>query len=74
MGYFIVGVLTVVFLAVLVSGLAGMNKRKIRGVLQTEEHRPVSREKPAADEPTPAASVVASRGQREEAAKRTPPA
>lgn len=74
MGNFIVGVLAVVFLAVLVSCLAGLNRRKIRGVLPREEGRPVLREKPAADAPNPAASVVESREQREEARSHIPPA
>jgi hypothetical protein len=73
MGHLLVLFLSVGLLILLVVGLAGMKARKTgSGTLPSD--KPVAREKPSADEATPAASVTATPAQRENARRHTPPA
>lgn len=73
MGHLLVFLLSFALLVLLVAGLAGLKARKTSsGTLPSE--RPVARDKPSADEATPAASVTASPEQRENARRHTPPA
>jgi hypothetical protein len=75
MGYFfaaaIFAVLMVLFIVALM-GRGGGDKKMGRGTLPSP--RPVVREEPSADEPTPAESVTARPQQREAARRKTPPA
>jgi hypothetical protein len=75
MGYFFVAVIFAVLLGVLIVGLMGSSggdKKMRRGTLPSD--RPLVRDKPSADEPTPAESVIAGSRQQEEARRKTPPA
>ena len=73
MGHLIVLFLSVVLLGVMIVGLASLSGRRMRRGTLPSEH-PVARDRPAADEPTPAASITASPAQREAARRHTPPA
>ena len=72
-GYIIAGVIGLVVLIFVISGLAQAKpgpgaSRKARG------DRPVQADAPAADEPTPDKSVTATRGEIRHARDHTPPA
>jgi hypothetical protein len=66
-GYILAVIIGLVLIGVLVGGLSSSRPSRRPGT-------PVGQNKPAADEPTPAQSVTASRRQKESAAKHTPPA
>lgn len=70
MGYILVAVIAVVFLALFFVALARSSKRTPRGTLE----KSVTVEKPAADETTPGASAISSTEQAEQASRHTPPA
>jgi hypothetical protein len=73
MGYLFVAMLSVILLGMFIAAMMGRGSRKIKdGTLPSD--RPVSRDQPFADEPTPAASITAPRRQRENAREKTPPA
>ena len=73
MGHLLVFLLSFALLTLLVVGLAGLKARKTgSGTLPAP--RPVAREKPSADDVTPATSVTATPEQRENARRHTPPA
>jgi hypothetical protein len=75
MGYFFVGAISIVLLAVFIAGLMGSgggDRKMRRGTLPSS--RPVVRDEPSADEPTPAESVTARPQQQEAARHKTPPA
>lgn len=72
MGYIIVFILGIIFLAVLITSLVGMGQRRGQNGTLPSDH-PVSRTEPAADEANPAASATATPRQRENAERHTPP-
>jgi hypothetical protein len=74
MGYIFVAILALILIGVFLASLAGRGSRKIgnAGTLPGEET--VSPDKPAADSPSPGASVTATPAQQESARQHTPPA
>ena len=72
MGYIFALFLAGIVFAVLFVTFLGGAKRPSSGQLPQDSANPKG--KPSADEPTPAASVTASRKQEEQARKHTPPA
>lgn len=70
MGYILLGAILLVFVAVFFVMMA-MGTKKPRGRLQSG--KPVEFSQPAADEPTPGASLTASPEEACNAEKRTPP-
>jgi hypothetical protein len=74
MGYIIVGIVAIVFIVFLLVRLgSSAGRRPARGTEPPAGH-PLMVAKPAADEPTPGRSDLASPKQADEAARRTPPA
>jgi len=75
MGHFLVIAISVILFGVFITsmmGRGGGDRKMRRGTLPSE--RPVVREKPSADEPTPADSITAGPRQQENARRKTPPA
>jgi hypothetical protein len=71
MGYVFLLILgTAAFVLILVAATGARR----RAVGRTAPHRDMTQKKPAADEPTPAASSIATSQEAEAARKRTPPA
>lgn len=72
MGYILAGVLMLVVLGVVIAALSRSGKKPPQGTVKSD--KPVAVEKPAADEPTPGDSVIASDSQAERASRHTPSA
>ena len=72
MGYILALVLGLLVIGGLFLAFAGGGKKPRRGTLRPEQDK--SYKKPSADEPTPAASSIESKTQKENARRQTPPA
>ena len=72
MGYIIVLILGIVLVGILIVTLSGQGKRSMAGRLPSDHSEGVKQ--PAADQPNPAASNVASPSKAQAAEKHTPPA
>lgn len=72
MGYILAGLMMVIVLGMLIAALTRVGSKPPKGTLSSE--RPVVVEEPAADEPTPGESIIATNAQADRATRHTPSA
>lgn len=74
MGYVVAAIIFVLAIILVAFLVSGAGPRRPRGRVGAAEAEPVERAKPAADQPTPAASSTVDEQRASQAQKRMPPA